>query len=459
MRGKLSDQPECRCGRRITPAHAGKTRLKKQNLLRPPDHPRACGENCCHSRLSSGSSGSSPRMRGKRLQLLHQLLVFRITPAHAGKTQKTFSFSTRRADHPRACGENPESGIPKLSNVGSPPRMRGKRDPALEGFSLRRITPAHAGKTLPVKNPLPQHPDHPRACGENSTATTCRTPVSGSPPRMRGKPLCGGMATAQHRITPAHAGKTRCSRTGRSQGADHPRACGENLRPFAASSPSFGSPPRMRGKPQGKIYQSGGARITPAHAGKTGVLVKKTRGRTDHPRACGENSASCSLRPNSFGSPPRMRGKLRSSDETPPPPRITPAHAGKTYFQKLKTRRGPDHPRACGENSPSSTISTAGRGSPPRMRGKPEVAALPPSARRITPAHAGKTVHARPAYMPPADHPRACGENPSQALRIVSPRGSPPRMRGKLRACLFQYLFLRITPAHAGKTAQSHRGP
>ena len=147
MRGKLSDQPECRCGRRITPAHAGKTRLKKQNLLRPPDHPRACGENCCHSRLSSGSSGSSPRMRGKRLQLLHQLLVFRITPAHAGKTQKTFSFSTRRADHPRACGENPESGIPKLSNVGSPPRMRGKRDPALEGFSLRRITPAHAGKT------------------------------------------------------------------------------------------------------------------------------------------------------------------------------------------------------------------------------------------------------------------------------------------------------------------------
>ena len=127
MRGKLSDQPECRCGRRITPAHAGKTRLKKQNLLRPPDHPRACGENCCHSRLSSGSSGSSPRMRGKRLQLLHQLLVFRITPAHAGKTQKTFSFSTRRADHP--------------------PRMRGKRRRCHGADGGRRITPAHAGKT------------------------------------------------------------------------------------------------------------------------------------------------------------------------------------------------------------------------------------------------------------------------------------------------------------------------
>ena len=147
--------------------------------------------------------------------------------------------------------------------------MRGKLRAMVYAQVPPRITPAHAGKTLPVKNPLPQHPDHPRACGENSTATTCRTPVSGSPPRMRGKPLCGGMATAQHRITPAHAGKTRCSRTGRSQGADHPRACGENWRTAWVRHTPGGSPPRMRGKHYDSNRDSGAVRITPAHAGKT----------------------------------------------------------------------------------------------------------------------------------------------------------------------------------------------
>ena len=188
--------------------------------------------------------------------------------------------------------------------------MRGKLRAMVYAQVPPRITPAHAGKTLPVKNPLPQHPDHPRACGENSTATTCRTPVSGSPPRMRGKPLCGGMATAQHRITPAHAGKTRCSRTGRSQGADHPRACGENYAIAQTSLRGFGSPPRMRGKLKAVCRKQPEFRITPAHAGKTSGEDLPVRRCADHPRACGENRSACQKDPRADGSPPRMRGKL-----------------------------------------------------------------------------------------------------------------------------------------------------
>ena len=71
----------------------------------------------------------------------------RITPAHAGKTFRSAGMPLRAADHPRACGENTIEKAEFTAPSGSPPRMRGKRDPALEGFSLRRITPAHAGKT------------------------------------------------------------------------------------------------------------------------------------------------------------------------------------------------------------------------------------------------------------------------------------------------------------------------
>ena len=208
---------------------------------------------------------------------------------------------------------------------------------------------------------------------------------------MRGKRAAAGQDAAKGRITPAHAGKTTPSRKPACAGSDHPRACGENLRPFAASSPSFGSPPRMRGKPQGKIYQSGGARITPAHAGKTGVLVKKTRGRTDHPRACGENSASCSLRPNSFGSPPRMRGKPKGRAGETDGGRITPAHAGKTFHQSLTALVFSDHPRACGENCSCPFFPLPFPGSPPRMRGKRKSPSSRNCRTRITPAHAGKT--------------------------------------------------------------------
>ena len=126
-------------------------------------------------------------MRGKRLQLLHQLLVFRITPAHAGKTQKTFSFSTRRADHPRACGENDGDVTELMADGGSPPRMRGKLADGLGEAYTGRITPAHAGKTR-FESATKYYPtDHPRACGENTTTVIVIPERSGSPPRMRGK--------------------------------------------------------------------------------------------------------------------------------------------------------------------------------------------------------------------------------------------------------------------------------
>ena len=70
-----------------------------------------------------------------------------------------------------------------------------------------------------------------------------------------------------------------------------------------------------------------------------------------------------------------------------------------------------DHPRACGENIAGWEADMQAAGSPPRMRGKHNTAAPHVYRVRITPAHAGKTLHCVPDVLRDADHPRACGEN------------------------------------------------
>ena len=92
--------------------------------------------------------------------------------------------------------------------IGSPPRMRGKRTVMGVDDAGRRITPADAGKTeyrLQQQNILW---DHPRGCGENIYCRIEGEDAAGSPPRMRGKPVCADMLVSSLGITPADAGKT-----------------------------------------------------------------------------------------------------------------------------------------------------------------------------------------------------------------------------------------------------------
>ena len=69
---------------------------------------------------------------------------------------------------------------------------------------------------------------------------------------MRGKLDRVIGVAAEVGITPAHAGKTLCSRPLTAGNTDHPRACGENFHPLRSELTTLGSPPRMRGKPHYK---------------------------------------------------------------------------------------------------------------------------------------------------------------------------------------------------------------
>ena len=254
------------------------------------------------------------------------------------------------------------------------------------------------------------------------------------------------------RITPAHAGKTKQNEAKASKSSDHPRACGENALCAASSLDSYGSPPRMRGKQGADGSGAGAGRITPAHAGKTGKYLSPVCSRADHPRACGENYF-CAFKQSSVdGSPPRMRGKRKHRAIFRDAGRITPAHAGKTDTLLDIAGYAADHPRACGENNTLKDKNGRYLGSPPRVRGKLSGETKITFTKGITPACAGKTYRIQFRQSPCWDHPRVCGENFGFSTMYFLMPGSPPRVRGKLFELLSDKVLDGITPACAGKT-------
>ena len=126
-------------------------------------------------------------MRGKDNICENCIYDYRITPAHAGKSNTFQVEETGKEDHPRTCGEKLKVFCNEISSLGSPPHMRGKVKVRKSLTVLLRITPAHAGKRVFRKSISVRIGDHPRTCGEKGFHTYTYTNKKGSPPHMRGK--------------------------------------------------------------------------------------------------------------------------------------------------------------------------------------------------------------------------------------------------------------------------------
>ena len=187
-------------------------------------------------------------MRGKPIISLAGIEIERITPACAGKTTGNTGRTGRSQDHPRVCGENLAVAVLTAAEKGSPPRVRGKLTLYLPDFRPHRITPACAGKTHGFLRALSCCQDHPRVCGENRSFSENPAPISGSPPRVRGKHGENRTEGRPEGITPACAGKTKFCLVISSSIRDHPRVCGENPVNPTQTIRGSGSPPRVRGK-------------------------------------------------------------------------------------------------------------------------------------------------------------------------------------------------------------------
>ena len=192
----------------ITPACAGKTSLAIRSKSSGWDHPRVCGKNQSVTLSHSTFAGSPPRVREKQ-SCIHNLDRYHgITPACAGKTNCFDSSAVQLGDHPRVCGKNWSRVCIRYRRRGSPPRVREKLVSGNKRLECYRITPACAGKTNRTPSHLRAVEDHPRVCGKNSKSSNRQSSMAGSPPRVREKLINTKIIRLYPRITPACAGKT-----------------------------------------------------------------------------------------------------------------------------------------------------------------------------------------------------------------------------------------------------------
>ena len=253
-------------------------------------------------------------------------------------------------------------------------------------------------------------------------------------------------------LIPARAGKTTTRRR-RSRGRTaHPRACGENIASALKNVPATGSSPRVRGKPVSRRSMTWERGLIPARAGKTSRPRRSRTCGTAHPRACGENQGRHDRLSEARGSSPRVRGKRFGHLVEVLDAGLIPARAGKTSVRTAMAAFFRAHPRACGENTSTPTGWINPRGSSPRVRGKLLVVGAAVVIAGLIPARAGKTFAGRGRRRALRAHPRACGEN---AVRLsFSPKtsGSSPRVRGKRPPRPRRVDAHGLIPARAGKT-------
>ena len=233
--------------RRIIPASAGNTYRGRRSRVNSTDHPRERGEHPNRVTSPDSADGSSPRARGTPNGAHNQPFRRRIIPASAGNTDLRKTNEANVPDHPRERGEHTANSPAIATESGSSPRARGT--PCVHSFRscTMRIIPASAGNTDAPRKLAAPRADHPRERGEHDTVTDVSTLASGSSPRARGTLVTTGKLSFSDRIIPASAGNTPRRLSYRSPWTDHPRERGEHIQTTATAIASCGSSPRARG--------------------------------------------------------------------------------------------------------------------------------------------------------------------------------------------------------------------
>ena len=155
----------------------------------------------------------------------------------------------------------------------------------------------------------------------------------------------------------------------------------------------------------------------------------------DHPRGCGDKGEASARPVSADGSPPRMRGQVCGDGTLNRRIRITPADAGTSCATEGNEKREKDHPRGCGDKRQRHCYVLSPVGSPPRMRGQGGGRMDKSNKTGITPADAGTRPRIGQCFPVSQDHPRGCGDKFILDSRFGQGVGSPPRMRGQVEDC------------------------
>ena len=219
------DQP---VGDGITPAYAGTTPCRRTRGRSTRDHPRLRGDHALYGTHKGWRLGSPPLTRGPLDDLMHRLLIHRITPAYAGTTARPCPSRPGTRDHPRLRGDHDNSSVAFRRSLGSPPLTRGPHGRPYIPRPLMRITPAYAGTTDILFPSGRDRKDHPRLRGDHAKYGKGPTAKSGSPPLTRGPRNLTCPNVDIERITPAYAGTTTACEMWLLRRPDHPRLRGDH---------------------------------------------------------------------------------------------------------------------------------------------------------------------------------------------------------------------------------------
>ena len=249
VRGTRADLVAEEPARRFIPACAGNSSPSSPALRSATVHPRVCGELFSGGGQWDGEDGSSPRVRGTR---------------SGPRARRSW-----RSVHPRVCGELFKRLAQPVHHRGSSPRVRGTHSVRPSKAVLLRFIPACAGNSFCAASRSTATPVHPRVYGELDGQTVLIARASGSSPRVRGTPPTVSRLLRWLRFIPACAGNSRARFCAPFRTPVHPRVCGELAKTPSEPTWNGGSSPRVRGTPGGRGEGSGEPRFIPACAGNS----------------------------------------------------------------------------------------------------------------------------------------------------------------------------------------------
>ena len=172
-------------------------------------YPRGRGGNTGGFCRGRASGGLSPRSRGKRDWPGLYAGGLGPIPAVAGETPRQRRILRRCRAYPRGRGGNTVNFSVALGTSGLSPRSRGKPATRFCWLARRGPIPAVAGETFSRVHVVPAFRAYPRGRGGNTGKAAILEGFQGLSPRSRGKPNQCGRVRQFHGPIPAVAGETR----------------------------------------------------------------------------------------------------------------------------------------------------------------------------------------------------------------------------------------------------------
>ena len=332
--------------------------------------------------------------------------------------------------------------------------MRGSRPQHQADRCILGSIPACAGKPSAQSCRNAWRRVYPRVCGEAQDRLSLVVPIEGLSPRVRGSLGQSGMFDQDTGSIPACAGKPCEPHRGVRAMRVYPRVCGEADSEGYPHAPWSGLSPRVRGSPfilHGSQEEKGSI---PACAGKPGAWSRVSRHLRVYPRVCGEATPSIGGRPMATGLSPRVRGSRCRTELSRYVFGSIPACAGKPIHPSWIAGGERVYPRVCGEARSDAVTSgiPSSPGLSPRVRGSHTLASLRSThGDGSIPACAGKPMPHGTIPICIRVYPRVCGEAMIVDTITSAGQGLSPRVRGSRRRRNARDDMVGSIPACAGK--------